>query len=119
MLAASGIIRRTTASAKVLASSSDSGHLTKKEVVCFVNGQMGVCWEERLHVVSNHDNQKVILVSSMFIIRARKLEVSKKVVSVEPELGKFSSPIKEKELYIFPLLVVDAQLWADYERLES
>ena len=42
MLATSGIIRRMAASANVLVSSSDSGHLTKKEVVCFVNGQMGV-----------------------------------------------------------------------------
>jgi hypothetical protein len=54
----------------------------------------------------------------MFIIRGLKLEVAKKVVSVEPKLGKFSSPIKEEGLYVFPLLVVAAQLWADYERLE-
>jgi len=60
----------------------------------------------------------VILVFSMFIIRGLKLEVAKKVVSVEPKLGKFSSPIKEEGLYVFPLLVVAAQLWADYERLE-
>jgi hypothetical protein len=115
MLATSGIIRRTTASAKVLVSSSDSGHMIKKEVVCFVNGLMGVCREERLHVVSNRDYQQVILVSSMFIM-GLKLEVAKRVVSVEPELGKFSSPIKEEALYVFPLLAVAAQLWADFER---
>jgi hypothetical protein len=103
MLATSGIIRRTTASAKVLVSSSDSEHMIKKEAVCFVNSRMGVSREERLHVVSNRDYQQVILVCSMFIIRGLKLEVAKRVVSVEPELGKFSSPIKEKGLYIFPI----------------
>ena len=92
--------------------------MIKNEVICFVNGQMGVYREQRRHFASNHNNQKVILVFSMFIIRARKLEVVKKVVSVEPELGKFSSPIKEKELYIFPLFEVAAQLLADYEQLE-
>ena len=118
MLATSGIIRRTTASAKELVSSSDSEYLTKKEVVCFVNGQMGVSREERLHVVSNREYQKMILVCSMFIIRGLKLEVAKRVVSVEAELGKFSSPIKEEGLYVFPLLAVAAQLWADFERPE-
>ena len=117
MLATSCIIRRSTASTKVLASSSDSGHMIKKEVVCFLNGQMGVCREERLHVVSNRDYQKVILVFSMFIM-GLKLEVAKRVVSVEPELGNFSSLIKEEGLYIFPLLVVAVQIWADFERPE-
>ena len=118
MLATSGIIRRTTASAKVLVSSSDSGHMIKKKVVCFVNGRMGVSREERLHVVSNRDYQKVILVCSMYIIMGLKLEVAKRVVSVEPKLGKLSRLIKEEGLYIFPLLVVAVQIWADFERPE-
>ena len=53
----------------------------------------------------------------MFIM-GLKLEVAKRVVSVEPKLGKLSRPIKEEGLYVFPLLAVAAQLWADFERPE-
>ena len=50
MLATSDIIMKMTASANVLVSSRDSGHLTKKEVVCFANDQMGVFRVWRYHV---------------------------------------------------------------------
>ena len=80
MIAASGIIRTITAFARVLVSSSESGHLTKKEAVCFVNGQMGVCRVCWYHFASNLDDQKVTFVCSMFIVRARKFEVFEKVV---------------------------------------
>ena len=55
MLAASCIIKRLAASAKGLSSSRDSGHLTKKKLVCIVNGQMEVRGEERHQVVSNRE----------------------------------------------------------------
>ena len=99
MLATSDIIMKMTASANVLVSSSDSGHLTKKEVVCFVNDQMGVSRVWRYHVASNHDCQPLNLLCSIFIIRGLKLAVAVKVAYVVPELGKFSSPIKEEELF--------------------
>jgi hypothetical protein len=83
----------------LLASSRDSGYLTKNEVVCFVNCQTGVCRAFGHHVALTRDYQIVNLICCMFIITVPKLAVDEMVVSVVPELGKLSNPIKVEALF--------------------